>query len=381
MKYIFWLLTLSFISCTHPVQESSLKKWDVSFASAIPSIRLSEFASSVECIPLAVRDSVIMGELMQVVIKDSFIYAADRASVYKFSLSGDLMAMISHKGNAPTEYVSISDFQVDKDGDAWVLSRSNKALYKYTWDGSLQKKVPLDIWAEKFSFGGETQILLYTGNEKTEEYGHALYKLDLQTGELTDRYLPINDYKSGYLHVMSQNHFTCGDASHFFYQMFNDTIYAFNEVGALVPEYLLSFDGKNIPDSFYEQKYSDIMDFFQHLFKKDYAYGTGLFLKSDTSCLYSLIYDKRVYWSMTKEGKRALGNVLKDDVCLAGYEIPLGDISCFVQDNNQVVIPLSPYFIMEYANKQADEQERDNITRILKYSGEDQNPVLLKIKL
>lgn len=36
-------------------------------------------------------------------------------------------------------------------------------------------------------------------------------------------------------------------------------------------------DDKNISASFYEHKYRDIMDFFQNLFKQNYAYGTELF--------------------------------------------------------------------------------------------------------
>lgn len=76
-----------------------------------------------------------------------------------------------------------------------------------------------------------------------------------------NRYLEIDDNKSVYLHVKSLNHFSYSGDSRFFYQMFNDTIYTLNKGGVPTPEYLLSFADKNIPSSFYEQKYSNIMDF------------------------------------------------------------------------------------------------------------------------
>lgn len=113
---------------------------DIPVSSMMSPINLSEIASSVKCIPLTMQDSIVMDELTQVIVKDSFIYAADRASLYKFSLTGELMSVVNHRGSSPTEYINISDFQVDEDGNVWVLSRNNKALFNYSWDGNLHKK-------------------------------------------------------------------------------------------------------------------------------------------------------------------------------------------------------------------------------------------------
>lgn len=49
---------------------------------------------------------------------------------------------------------------------------------------------------------------------------------------------------------------------------------------------------------------------------------------------------------------------MKDDVCLLGYEIQLEEASCFVQADDQIVIPLLPYSIMEYANDKLDKQQK-----------------------
>ena len=40
---------------------------------------------------------------------------------------------------------------------------------------------------------------------------------------------------------------------------------------------------------FMNKKYGNIMDFFQNLLGKGYAYGTDLFLKNDTFSLYSFL--------------------------------------------------------------------------------------------
>lgn len=381
MKYFIFFLLLLFVACTHKEVQSTLKKMDTPVSSMMSPINLSEIASSVKCIPLAMQDSIVMDELTQVIVKDSFIYAADRASLYKFSLTGELMSVVNHRGSSPTEYINISDFQVDENGNVWVLSRNNKALFNYSWDGNLHKKISLDTWFERFSIINGEKMLLYAGNEKSNEYRHTLYILDLQKEKIVNRYLEIDDNKSVYLHVKSPNHFSYSGDSRFFYQMFNDTIYTLNKGGVPTPEYLLSFADKNIPSSFYEQKYGNIMDFFQNLLGKGYAYGTDLFLKNDTFSLYSFYYDRHAYWYVTKEKTSKLGNILKDDVCLLGYEIQLEEAFCFVQTDGQIVIPLLPYSIMEYANDKLDTQQKDKLLAMLRYIGEEQNPVLMIIKM
>lgn len=104
-------------------------------------------------------------------------------------------------------------------------------------------------------------------------------------------------------------------------------------------------------------------------------------MKNDTFSLYSFYYDRHAYWYVTKEKTSKLGNILKDDVCLLGYEIQLEEASCFVQTDGQIVIPLLPYSIMEYANDKLDTQQKDKVLAMLRYIGEEQNPVLMIIKM
>lgn len=379
MKLFIYLFVLLLASCTHKEVQNALNRMETTIPSTQASINLSEFASSVKCIPLAAQDSVAIGELLQVVVRDKFVYATDGTSLYKFSLAGDLVSVVSHKGSSPIEYVNVSDFQIDEDGSVWVLSRNNRALFNYLWDGSLCKKIQLDAWLEKFYIIGGSKMLLYAGNEKDDEHKCALYLLDVQTEKIVNGYLPINDDKSAYLHIKSANHFSFDGETGFFYQMFNDTVYELNKECVVSPKYLLSFAGKNIPNSFYEQKYANIMEFFQILRTKDYAYGTGLFVKKDNLSLYSFYYDRHAYWHIAKDGEERVCNVLKDDVCLSGYEMNLDEISYFVQEGNQIAIPLYPYAIMEYAESKLDERQKEELLAKLKYAGEDQNPVLMII--
>lgn len=374
-------LLLFFTACSPVVKRDSFKTLDVSLSSTNAYLQMSKFASSVEYIPLGTDNATIIDELVRVVMIDDFIYVADKSSLYKLTLSGDIVKSICHQGNGPAEYVNISDFQLDEDGSVWVLSRNNKALYNYTWEDSLQRKINLDNWVEKIYLLGKDKMLLYAGNEKSKEYEHTLCLLDMKTETVANRSLLIDEYKSNYLHVKSENHFSRNAEQCFFYQMFNDTVYCLNDNGITTPEYILNMDGKNIPTSFYRHKYRDVMDFFQNLFKEDYAYGTGLFVKNDNAYLLSLYYSGHSYWCTINEKKSLISDILMDDMCLFNYKINLEDISYFVQPNNQIAIPLSPYLIMDYAEKELNDEQQAMLAAKIHYSGEDQNQVLLIVKM
>lgn len=168
MKNVIWLLLLLFTACSYESKNSSLTELNISSLSPTSSFRMSDLASSVKCIPLAATDSVVIDNLVRVIAAKDFIYAADNGAVYKFTQDGKLVSAVCHRGSSLSEYANVSDFQVDEDGYAWVLSRNNKALYKYAWDGSFCKKITLDNWIEKICFLGDNKMLLYAGNERSK---------------------------------------------------------------------------------------------------------------------------------------------------------------------------------------------------------------------
>ena len=345
------------------------------------AMKLSEFAASAECIPLETTDSVIINNPVQIILHDGYEYIADNAGVYKFE-RGKWVASVLRRGNAPDEYINVSDFLITKQGNPLVLSRSNRALFLYTWDGVLQKKIDLDVWAQRMAWINDEEIVLFTGHEKDRYNQHKLCILGLQTERIVKQMLPIDDDKSHYLHVNSWNHFYRSDSNEtFFYQTFCDTVYGLSADNGLTPEYVMDWEGKNIPESFYEHDYRDVMDFFQNLSKGGYAYGIDLFMQKGNKFWLSYLYNGRLFLhsSMNHTGKS--GNVLIDDLCLKGYRFNMEDISYFVQNEGSLVIPIYPYLVMEYAKENLNNLECQKIKDVLQYVGEEQNPVLLRINM
>lgn len=377
-RFLLFTCLFFLVSCNvKNTKEGDVSPVNIDFASIQPSLDLSSISSSIKYIPLETNDSVIIDEPVQILIKKGYVYVADNSAVYKFDMNGHILASLRHRGDAPDDYLSITDIQTDEMGNIWILSRNNQALLNYSWDGTLLKKVKLNAWGAKIKLLSEGKMLLYIGNEKDKDNAHQLLLLDLDTETIEKRNLVIDELKANYLHVKSRNNFSQGEET-YFYQIFNDTIYTMPSSGVAIPAFRVCLDNKNIPADFFQHKYQDIMDFYQNLFKENYAYGINFFFKQKKQYWLSFFYNKHTYWWMTDGNRERASNIIIDDTYLFGYEIGLDGTPFFVQENS-VVIPLYPQMIMEYATEHLDMDKQSKIKERINYSGEEQNLVLLQI--
>lgn len=378
------LLAMCFVfySCQKKQVESDVQIINIPIESIDASVSLSELADNVECIPLETNDTTILDRITRIIDKEGYLYVSDRHSVYQFDYKGKLHAKISKKGSGPNDYKSITDFQLVSDESVWILSKGNKCLYNYGWNGVLNRRIELKYWASKICLLDDSTLLLYAGNEKSVDNSYQLLLLDIETNSVISHFLPIDDKKSKYVHVLSDNCFNRENDSTYFYNVFCDTLYSLVQ-NRLVPQYYFNLANKNIPNSFYDAEYSDVRDFFQHLLKNEYAYGINFFMKSANYSLMSYYYGGECYMSLISnhDGNSKIGNRICTDLSLFNYPILLNDQPIFSSSNREIIIPLIPDDIMEYAENTLDKDELSILRERISYSGSDQNVVLLKIKV
>ena len=72
---------------------------------------------------------------------------------------------------------------------------------------------------------------------------------------------------------------------------------------------------------------------------------------------------------------------INDDVNLMGYPITLTSRPLFIQDNNKLIIPVQSADIVDYAEKKLKYNDVNIIKQSIKYTNDDQNPILLFLKL
>jgi hypothetical protein len=336
---------------------------------------------SVRCVPLETNQELLIDNAVKIVHRDSFIYVADQFALYRFDEEGRSCGIIRRNGPGPEEYRGITDFEVNADRTVWILSRTDRTLYRYTWDGVPEKTVKLD-WAGKLYFVTPEKVCIYIGNGMDENNRHQLKTVDLRTGGVTGNHLEIDPKKARYLHVYSPNHFSPASGREnemYFFNIFDDVIYKWSN-DSLTPAFKMNINRKNIPSSFYDNDYSDVSVFFQALFKGDHAYGTVLFVEYGADYLYSYFYGGECHFALiSKETREATHDfkTIVEDVVLSGYPVNLTEQACFIQQNNELILPLIPSDIAEYAKNHPDKEIRNSILQRIRYTDEDQNPVLL----
>jgi hypothetical protein len=378
-------LLLLFASCNRrQAMDETPVEFSISSKIYTDGVKSSAVFSSVKCVPLETNQDLLLDDAVKIIHHDHFIYVADRFALYRFDEDGKSCGIINRNGAGPEEYRSIADFEVNADQTVWILSRTDKTLYKYTWEGVLEKTVRMNYWAKKMFFVSPEKVCIYIGNEMDENNRHQLKTVDLSADSVTGNHLEIDPGKAKYLHIQSAGHFSKvfnRKDEMYFFDMFDDVIHKWSN-GCLTPVFRIDINHKNIPSSFYDNDYSDVSAFFQALFKGDHAYGTDLFVEYEKDCLYAYFYSGERHFALVSKATREATLDFKtiiEDVVLSGYPINLTGQSCFIQKNNELILPLVPSEIVEYAKKHSDEETRHKIQQRIRYAGEDQNPILLII--
>ncbi|MDD4782002.1 MAG: 6-bladed beta-propeller [Tissierellia bacterium] len=384
MKNIYFSILLIICMACNTSNNTSIKILSIKNNSDNSNIALSKIVSSTKMIPLETNDSILIGEINKILCKNNYIYVSDGRTLFKFDNNGHFVSKINKVGAGPNEYTSITDFQICSNDKVWILSRKDKRLCNYSWNGILENRIRLNFWINNICLLTDNSMLLFTGNETEGGNKYQLKKIDLSTKNIVDNYIKIDNERSKYLFVKSTNHFNYENNSKngFFFDIFNDTIYGIysNKIRA---KYYIDINKKNIPNSFFKKNYDNVMIFFQTLFKNEYAYGTVLFGETNKNFICSYYYNKLCHISLISKYKYKVNDFtnITDDVNLMNYPITLTSIPLFIQDNDELIISIQATDIMDYAEKNLKDKDISKLKQSIRYTNEDQNPIIIFSKL
>jgi len=380
---LFAFILLCLAACSS-MQKETVKTLTVAKTST-DNIAMSEISSSVKTVALKTSDSLLIGSISKIMHQGNIIYLSDGNALYKFNNNGKFMGKIDKKGDGPDEYKGISDFQIDSNNDVWILSRKGKQLSLFGWDGSMKNSIKLNNLVSTICLLSDKTMYLFSGNETDGDNNAQIKRLNLQTKQMEESYLPINSKKAQYLFVKSPNHFNRAQSSDkaYFFDIFNDTVYQVTEAN-ITPAYYIDINKKNIPSSFFDSNYENIMVFFQALFKHDYAYGTAIFGESGKNYIVSYFYNKQRHLALINKNNSKTKDFIgiNNDVDLMNYPIALtGDKPFFIQNDNELIFALQPSEIIDYAEQNPAKVNLDKLKQTIKYTGVDQNPIVVFAKM
>lgn len=160
----------------------------------------SDLFERIEFVQLETNDSVLIGSIGKIQLTDSFIYILDKTQdcIFIFNNDGSFNNKISRKGKGPGEYLGISDFEADDNGNIEILAYHQLLLYDKNLD--FKKSFDLPEVSHFFSRIDKDNIALY---HLQAEKRLSIFNTETKSVICSDiksfensRLLPVNPFKS-----------------------------------------------------------------------------------------------------------------------------------------------------------------------------------------
>ncbi len=381
-SYLLPLITLFIFSCTQKKDDITLSEIKIDLSHISESIKTTDLTDKIELIALETTDSSVFTSLKKIIELNNKLYISDGKSLYIYQRNGSLIGAITHQGEGPEEYIMITDFQIAKDGTAWILNGPKREILQFDQSGQFLKKSKLPAKTSRIFLSDDSVLNLYGGNQIADKDSAKVKTIKLDTNEILCESIKKDKAKSNYLHLLpANNYFISSEGGPLFFESFNDTIYKCDQSGIFKPVYLLNFGSHTIPTGFYNKDYSDIMQFFTQLASTDYAYGTMLFTHNKSGETWtSFAYKQQILFASVSDESSLIAPVLIENKYLGGYEIVMDDATIFEQSDSQIIIPVWPVDLLSFI----DSKPSDVKKQLLHHIGdirEDDNPLLLFLKM
>lgn len=343
------------------------------------SIKLSELFETIMPVYMETNDSSLIGENPKVLFTKRYIFIRTNNTIKIFDFEGKFLRSIDRKGEGSEEYIGISDFYVnEKPERIEILDTRQKKVLSYNYDGEFLGDVSLSFWGNEITRDAENNLFVYSGYDRNEDN---IYKFNVIDEKERHSFNEIDEKKSQFLHIMNQIYFHKNfDDDILFFEPFNDTIYTLHN-STIKPKYVISYNGHNVPESFYTNNdFSDVFEFFQEYNKHDYVNSTYNVIESNDKLLfycrkggekYLVVYDK------TDKTAHSYNKIV-DDLFSDGLELPFqNEDFLFFAENNVVLFFVQSYWLIE----QKDKIVSDNFKLIMQDLNEEDNPVLMVGKM
>lgn len=375
--FLFLALLLLYSGCkeNNPNAEKDLNIIQVDLEKK--QIRTSAFLSSCNPVILETNENSLIQEISKSYLTKEYLIIKSNHSLLLFNRdNGKLIHVIDRVGNGPEDYTQLSDFDVDEKMEhIHILDKAKQKIITYNFQGEYQGSSPINIWAIKLIKKDPEQFYLYSGNETSE--GNP-YKLNVfNQSSIVESFFKIDDDKKNYLHINSAQNFYWKDGMAFFFEAFNDTIYSLEQKK---PVYFIQYKHA-VPSDFFNNRFANIMEFFQKYNQMGYTNSTYNVFESDNQFFFSC-FDKGIkYFNVyNKEEKQCHSfNEIIDDLFFQDCMLPFSEDEFVFWTNrdNEIVYYLSPQFAREHAETIIKSENQEIINKVL----EDDNPIAIICKL
>ena len=120
---------------------------------------VEHFFSGYDYVILETNENSLLGEVKKMKVNASVIAIQDKNRVLLFRHDGKFIGKVDKFGRGFGEYLSLEDFDV-RDSLVYVLSRAQKRILMYDWNGTFVDKIDLDDWYQHLKVVDDKLMLL-----------------------------------------------------------------------------------------------------------------------------------------------------------------------------------------------------------------------------
>ncbi|MDX9697590.1 MAG: 6-bladed beta-propeller [Bacteroidales bacterium] len=180
-----------------------MKRVDLKIKGNIDNIlQFDSIFSDIRIIQLETNNECLISNIVKVLFYEDKIYLQDKfQKLLMFNANGRFLSSIGKKGRGPGEFLELRDFDIDNDGNIYILDFLK--IHKYSGDGTFltsfkyhfTKKEPMYFVPLQFVLTHNERFLIWGGSAgiKADFTGKlfAMYEMS-KNGEITNGLLPLN---------------------------------------------------------------------------------------------------------------------------------------------------------------------------------------------
>lgn len=308
----------------------------------VHSAELSDKFTDIELVQLESSDSVLISAVYNLILDDKRVYVLDinTKSAFIFDKTGKSISVINNYGQGPNEYLGLSSFHLDKEKNLVLVDNRQKKKHIYTPLGEFVRveKIPYSVKSIDCLSDG-TEVVVRDMVDSSNPVGHLLNVTTDGGGRY--EFLPFV-YQSGST-IFEKNQCVTVAANAFYYNsLSSDTIWKYSD-GKLVPQYVIDFQGKGVPQDVYALGANKFGEAFYNLILKgeiaywpyitrvyrDKVYVTYVYNKNVCFCEY----DVKSHTASQFYGP-TMGDIMLSELSVGSFYTD--NTLCFVLDNYKV---------------------------------------------
>lgn len=351
----------------------------VSFTLDDPGKAVINRFKSTRFVQLETNSKCLIGKIQKIICykNDFYIhnFAGDKSSIMKFDRNGIFKAKIEKMGRGPGEYIKLGDFDIDVNGNIYILDwmQSNKLLV-YNPNFEYDKTITLENSILTFGISNQS-IWGYTGGHDFKSRNnrkYLIFEMD-KNGNVRNNYFPY-EYIADRNYYSHNNIFTKNRNTLYINMPFTDIIYSVDSLNYIRGEYCLEYKVKSSMGEYMNRFDND-------RFKLFYPLSNAILVQTST------LTDGENPFSIFLLGYYHLGNRdvdfvntwnLKDDFARSVLTSSWANSVRGILNDSTVVYPMEILSILEVYKRntgkynQLKKEYRDIVDKL----NEDDNPVL-----